>query len=137
MKKIDIAGKIYGPYNTIEVLSDRYRCDGADLPFSVVGQGVVSNVIDGDFPIEVAPIVVPQEVQMYQAREALIRTGIMPTQVDTIIATLPSPDKELAQNQWEYAATVKRYNSWVSQLAPLIPLTDAQIDDLFILAGTL
>jgi hypothetical protein len=74
---------------------------------------------------------------MYQAREALIRSGIPTTQIDTIIAGLPSPQKELSQNQWEYSPTMKRYNSWVSELAPLIPLTETQLDDLFILAGTL
>lgn len=82
-------------------------------------------------------IAIPQEVQMYQAREALIRSGIPTTQIDTIIAGLPSPQKELSQNQWEYSPTMKRYNSWVSELAPLIPLTETQLDDLFILAGTL
>lgn len=50
MKKITINGVNYGAYNTIEVLDDRYRCDGADLPFSVVGQGVISDTVDGDFP---------------------------------------------------------------------------------------
>lgn len=81
--------------------------------------------------------VVPQEVLMYQAREALIRSGITIESIDLIIDSLPSPQKEIAFTQWEYAPTIKRYNSWVSELAPLIPLTEAQLDDLFILAGTL
>lgn len=95
-------------------------------------------VIVDTYPIvEPTPTAIPQEVQMYQAREALIRSGIPTTQIDTIIAGLPSPQKELSQNQWEYSPTMKRYNSWVSELAPLIPLTETQLDDLFILAGTL
>ncbi len=32
----------FGPYTDVQTLEDRYRADGADLPFSVVGQGVVS-----------------------------------------------------------------------------------------------
>lgn len=80
---------------------------------------------------------IPESVSMVQAREALIRTGIMPIQIDTIIASLPSPDKELAQNQFEYSTVVKRHNSWVSKIAPMIPLTEAELDDLFVLADTL
>lgn len=50
MKKIQFADSLFGPYKSIEILDDRYRCDGADLPFSVVGQGVISDVQNGDFP---------------------------------------------------------------------------------------
>lgn len=50
MKKITTPSGLFGPYNTVEVLSDRYHVDGADLPFTVVGQGTISDVEDGDFP---------------------------------------------------------------------------------------
>ena len=50
MKKIQFANSVFGPYQSVEVLEDRYRCDGADLPFSVVGQGVVSDAAESDFP---------------------------------------------------------------------------------------
>lgn len=50
MKKIQFSDSRFGPYKSIEILDDRYRCDGADLPFTVVGQGVISDVQDGDFP---------------------------------------------------------------------------------------
>ena len=100
--------------------------------------GQIGDLWDGiQFTTPIAPKVVPQEVLMAQAREALIRSGIMPTQIDAIILALPSPQKELAFNQWEYAPTIKRYDSWVSELTPLIPLTEKQLDDLFILAATL
>lgn len=51
MKKIVTQLGKFGPYNTIETLEDRYRVDGADLPFNVIGQGEISEVQDGDFPI--------------------------------------------------------------------------------------
>lgn len=36
----------FGPFNTIEVLADRYRCDdNLDVPFSVVGQ---AEIVDAD-----------------------------------------------------------------------------------------
>lgn len=42
---IVIGQKNYGPYKNVEVLADRYRCDGIELPFSVVGQG---QIVDAD-----------------------------------------------------------------------------------------
>ena len=48
MKKIITANSIvYGPYDEVTVLSDRYQVDGgAELPFNVIGQSVVSQVAD-------------------------------------------------------------------------------------------
>jgi hypothetical protein len=50
MKKITTDSAVFGPFTVIETLADRYRCDGADLPFTVVGEGVISDVEEGDFP---------------------------------------------------------------------------------------
>ena len=61
MKKITTAAGKFGPYNSVEVLEDRYRVDGpSDLPFTVVGQGEITDAVDGDFPPPpyVAPVVV-------------------------------------------------------------------------------
>jgi hypothetical protein len=50
MKKITTASGKFGPYETVDVLEDRYRINGAaDLPFTVIGQGEISDVVDGDF----------------------------------------------------------------------------------------
>ena len=60
MKKIITANGKFGPYESVEILEDRYRVDGpSELPLSVIGQGEISDVIDGDFPTPtyVAPIV--------------------------------------------------------------------------------
>jgi hypothetical protein len=51
MKKITTSVGVFGPYEEIQIFEDRYYCDGGDLPFSVVGQGEISDVVDGDFPI--------------------------------------------------------------------------------------
>lgn len=50
MKKLMTANGVFGPYTTIETMTDRYRCDGADLPITVVGIGTVADVEEGDFP---------------------------------------------------------------------------------------
>jgi len=60
MKKIITAAGKFGPYESVEVLEDRYRVDGpSDLPFTVVGQGEITDVVDGDFPPPpyIAPVV--------------------------------------------------------------------------------
>jgi hypothetical protein len=60
MKKIITPVGKFGPYTLVEVLEDRYRVDGpSDLPFTVVGQGEITDVVDGDFPPlpYVAPVV--------------------------------------------------------------------------------
>ena len=60
MKKIITPAGKFGPYESVEVLEDRYRVDGpSDLPFTVIGQGEITDVVDGDFPPPpyVAPMV--------------------------------------------------------------------------------
>jgi hypothetical protein len=58
MKKLTTTTGKYGPYKTIETLEDRYRVDNADLPFNVIGRGIISDAQPGDFP---SVIYVPSE----------------------------------------------------------------------------
>lgn len=87
-------------------------------------------------PPVVVPPVVPQVVTMRQARLALLGAGLLDT-VTTQIAALPSPQKEAATIEWEYSQEVHRSKELVCVLAPMLGLTDAQIDQLFITAATL
>jgi hypothetical protein len=62
MKKIITAVGKFGPYESVEVLEDRYRVDGpSDLPFTVIGQGEITDAVDGDFPPP--PYVAPEVVE--------------------------------------------------------------------------
>ena len=62
MKKITTAAGKFGPYQSVEVLEDRYRVDGpSDLPFTVIGQGEITDAVDGDFPPP--PYVAPEVVE--------------------------------------------------------------------------
>ena len=72
MKKIITASGKFGPYKSVEVLEDRYRVDGpSDLPFTVIGQGEISDVVDGDFPP--VPYVAPEvEVTPEPTKEELL-----------------------------------------------------------------
>lgn len=80
--------------------------------------------------------VIPQAVTMRQARRALRVAGMI-GRVDAAIATLPSPQKEDAQIEWEYSQEVQRHNGLVAAMAPALGLTNAQIDALFIAAAAL
>ena len=78
--------------------------------------------------------VVPAIVSMRQARLALLSAGLLAS-VDAAIAALPSPQREAAQIDWEYATEVRHASPLIAALGPALGLTDAQIDALFIAAG--
>ncbi len=79
------------------------------------------------------PPVVPPSVTMRQARLALLGAGLL-DDIDAAINALPSPQKEAARIEWEYSQEVLRHNGFVSVLAPLLGLTEAQTDALFLVA---
>lgn len=60
MKKLITSVGQFGPFESIQTLADRYRCDDAvDLVFSVVGASSIADVEPGDFPVplpDLAPI---------------------------------------------------------------------------------
>ena len=82
------------------------------------------------------PPVVPSAVTMRQARLALLGAGLL-DDIDAAINSLPSPQKEAARIEWEYSQEVQRHNGFVSVLAPMLGLTEAQTDALFIAAAGL
>lgn len=79
---------------------------------------------------------VPQAVTMRQARLALLAAGRL-GDVDTAIASLPSPQKEEAQIEWDYSNSVERDRPFVLQLGQALGLSSADLDQLFIKAATL
>lgn len=79
---------------------------------------------------------VPQMVTMRQARLMLLGAGLL-DKVQGIIDSLPEPQKKAALIDWDYSNTVERKFGLVSQLAPAMGMTEAQIDELFIAASKL
>lgn len=79
---------------------------------------------------------VPAAVTMRQARLALLGAGLL-DDIDAAINGLPSQQKEAARIEWEYSQEVQRHNGFVSVLAPMLGLTEAQTDALFVQATTL
>lgn len=76
----------------------------------------------------------PGTVTMRQARLAMLAAGKLQT-VSDAIAALPSPQKEAAQIEWEFAATVERTSPFLASLAAAIDLDDEALDALFIAAA--
>lgn len=111
---------------------------GASQGWIPAGSASIGDVWDGEVftPGPPAPPVVPAAVTMRQARLALLGADLL-DDVDAAIAALPSPQKEAAKIEWEYSQEVQRHNGVVAALGPLLGLTDAQIDDLFLTAAQL
>lgn len=102
------------------------------------GAGIGWAYADGQFtaPPPPPPAPPPSVVTMRQARLALLGVGKL-DDVAAAIAGLPSPQKEAAQIEWEYATEVKRDSALVAQLAPALNLDAAALDALFTQAATL
>lgn len=83
----------------------------------------------------VVPPTPPHSVTMRQARLALLEAGQLAA-INAAIAGMPSPQREAAQIEWEFAATVDRDSAFLQGLAQVLGLTEAQIDALFLLAAS-
>lgn len=106
---------------------------GADAPqYQSLMDQVASTYVAPPPPVPV----VPEAVTMRQARLALLGAGLL-AQVDAAIASLPSPQKEAAAIEWEYAQEVQRHNGLVPAMAQALGMTEAQLDALFMQAATL
>lgn len=95
--------------------------------------------VDGAWLVAVnvaEPAPIPAAVTMRQARLALLAAGKLAA-ITAAIAGLPSPQKEAAEIEWEYSQEVQRHNGFVSLLAPMLILTEGDLDQLFITAAAL
>ena len=97
----------------------------------------IGMLYDGSFhPAPPAPVVVPDQVTMAQARLALNAIGKL-TAVDTAIASLPEPQKTQATIKWGYGSYVARNDPFTLELGAALGLTSAQIDSLFVAAAAI
>ena len=78
----------------------------------------------------------PQVVTMRQARLALFGAGLL-AGVDAAIAALKIPERQVAEIEWEYAATVDRNSALVTTLAGALDLDEEKLDALFVAATQL
>ena len=85
---------------------------------------------------EPLPPVAPSTVSMRQARLALLTAGKLQA-VQDAIDSLPSPQREAASIEWEYAQTVDRGSDFAQSMASALGLDEAALDALFLQAATL
>jgi hypothetical protein len=83
-----------------------------------------------------SPAKVPTSVTPRQIRLALLTKNIPLASIDAAIDTLPEPDKSMTRVSWDYAVTIDRKDPMIAGMGALLGLTDAQIDELFVLAET-
>ncbi len=83
------------------------------------------------------PINSLKSVTPRQMRLALIISGINLENIESIINSLPEPNKSIAKVTWEYSVEFQRSNPILNQMAPYLGLSSQQVDELFNLASTL
>jgi len=83
-----------------------------------------------------AAVTVPQSVTMRQARLALLGAGRLAS-VESAIAAMPGAQGDVARIEWEFSSEVRRAQPLVAALAPVLGMTEGQIDELFIAASAL
>jgi hypothetical protein len=90
--------------------------------------------LDPPRPLQVQYVEPPrpdiQIVSMRQARRILFEHGHL-EHINNYIQTLPSPEKELAQIDWEYATEVRKTSYLVHQIANVLNLDQEAMDQLF------
>lgn len=78
-----------------------------------------------------------QSVTPRQMRVALVMSGVNLDIIESVINSLPEPNKTITRVTWEYSVEFQRNNPLLIAMAPVLGLTPKQIDDLFILANKL
>lgn len=79
---------------------------------------------------------IPQSVTMRQARLAMLHAGIL-DDVESLIANMPGDEGSAARIDWEFARDVRRDWPLVAALGSQLGMSNEQIDDLFIYAGSI
>ena len=82
--------------------------------------------------------IVPIQVKNMKFRLALIKSGIMPSSIDSLIAKMPEGAmKENIFTLWNFADYLERNDVSLNYMARQFNITHEQLDNLFILANTL
>lgn len=87
--------------------------------------------------LEYQQSLIPQTITPRQIRLALIQSGISLSTIDTMIDSTDEPQKSVLKILREYSSSYERDDAMLIQFAQQLGMTDEQLDQLFILWGTL
>ena len=97
--------------------------------------------IESATPEEIAEAnktIVPIQVKNMKFRLALIKSGIMPSSIDSVITQMPEGAmKENIFTLWNFADYLERNDASLNYMAGQFNITHEQLDNLFILSDTL
>lgn len=129
MKALITSSGQFGPFTSIEQITDRWICDGTEYQFSVIGNATIGDYVPAQV---VSKIIVPVSVSPRQIRQALTAAGLR-TQIEMAISSADQDTKDW----WEFATSFERAHPMVIAMATGLGVSTAELDELFILAGSL
>lgn len=101
------------------------------------GREIFNRAVSGDFGViagYVAPVVsAPAVVSFFQGCAALQMGGYL----EAVEAYMTGPATAVEKLAWRTITEIRRNSPLTSKLAAMLGLTEAQVDDLFILAATI
>lgn len=80
--------------------------------------------------------IAPPEVPLWALRSVLQTRGLL-SKVDSLIASLPEPQKTVAYNQWQYGNVVERNHPLIASLGAGLSMSKNDIDSAFAAAAAL
>ncbi|MDP3850088.1 MAG: hypothetical protein Q8Q59_06280 [Luteolibacter sp.] len=126
--------RIYGPEDFAAAASD-LPDDHAERVLHILGSdpaSVLQALIDGsDLPP--LPPRVPREIPNWRAKAVLATMGQL-TVVEAAIQAMPEPERTIVSLAWGGDAKLARSGKTVLMLAPMLGLSSAEVDALFIAA---
>ena len=131
-----LTGNIY--LNGIKVPLDdstqefqQYLADKDIVGFELI-EATPQEIVEANQPI------VPIQVKNMKLRLALIKSGIMPSSIDTAINQMPEGAmKENIFTLWNFADYLERIDVSLNYMAGQFNISQVQLDNLFILSDTL
>ena len=107
----------------------------------ILVNGVATHEVIDFTPEEIAEAnkpIIPIQVKNMKFRLALIKSGIMPSSIDSVITQMPEGAmKENIFTLWNFADYLERNDVSLNYMAGQFNITHEQLDNLFILSDTL
>ena len=135
---------------TISNLTGKIYLNGLEIPLDDSKPQFQQYLIDKDIvgveyvestPEEIAEAnkpIVPIQIKNMKFRLALIKSGIMPSSIDSVITQMPEGAmKENIFTLWNFADYLERNDASLNYMAGQFNITHEQLDNLFILSDTL